>query len=449
MNTFLKNRTRLNLCITFLLVIGIAVLGGCSSGKSTSTSISQSSTETSILSTAEPPITFTPSSQAIPATTTALQIPENIVKFQPFEITFGAPRDAKPMGALAICGDLAIQLLQFTPDVKVETVPGVVDDPFCLETSPDGKWIAYEESFNESSTGSWLVVQSADGQQQKKVPEDPDWVNFGDYVWLDNQHLIFNNFINPPDIQRTQAYPAYPMVVVNPFTGEHIELSSEYPELKLGINGPVGTLAFNYTDVVYDPSLDLVIFPAWGGEHNYIVLWDRHSQAVLARVEDHSGGFGHYPLWSRDTTQFAVAVMNAIKGERGIDEWYRVSREGQVEQLTRFGDYFSSSEIESASNWSPDGKKLAFWINLDPSPCPGLRLAILDVSTKQVTNTCLPGTRKYAPPPIWSFDSRYIVIGDYSDPPIKTILVDIENGRAFDITSLIGDSRPIGWLVSP
>jgi hypothetical protein len=375
--------------------------------------------------------------------------PENIVQFQTFEITSYARLMAKPIGVLALCGDLTMQLLQFTPEVNMETIQGIVGDPFCLATSPDGDWIVYEQDSPESPTGRWLIVQSADGQQEKKVPKNPDWANFGDYVWLDNQHLIFNDFHNLPDIQRTHVYPAYPIVVVNPFTGEQNVLSSAYPELHLGINGPVGTLAFNYSDVVYDPSLNLVIFPSWGGEHNYIVLWDRRSQAALAKVENQSGGFGRYPLWSPDATQFVVAVVSTQKVGYAIDEWYRVSREGQVEQLTRFADYFSSSEIGSASNWSPDGQKLAFWIDLTPSPCPGLRLALLNIPTKEVINTCLPGTLQYAPRPIWSLDSRYLIIEDYSDPLIKTILVDTKNGQAFDLTSLIGDSRPIGWLASP
>jgi hypothetical protein len=416
-----------------------------------STATSESPTETEIPTTVELLVTSTPLPTAIPLTTTAPLVPEKIVKFQPFEITSGMPFDAKPMGALAICGDSSIQLLKFKPEVKMETIPGIADEIFCLATSPDGKWITYEQDFKESSTGagSWLIIQSADGQQHKKVPRDQSWLNFGDYVWLDNQHLIFNNFINPPDIQRTQADPAYPIVVVNPFTREEIELSSDYKELGLGITGPVGTMGFNYSDVVYDPSLELVIFPAWGGEHNYIILWDRRSQTVLAKVEDRSGGFGHYPLWSPDATQFAVPVVNAIQDQHTIEEWYSVSREGQVEQLTHFGDYFSDSDIGPASNWSPDGQKLSFWVDLSPSPCPGLRLAILDMNTKQITDTCLPGSPDYAPPPIWSLDSRYVVVRDANAAEMKTILVDFENGQAFDITTLIGDKTPIGWLTTP
>ena len=451
MKLCLNKRVRIILCITFVLVIAIAVLGSCSNVKSISTSTSQGPTETTIVRTAELLVTFRPSPTAIPLPAPALPVPESIVRFQSFEIASEAPLVAKPGGVLVVCDDSTIQLLRFTPEVKLEIIPGIADEIFCLATSPDGKWIAYEQDFKETApgTGSWLIVQSADGQQQKKVPRDPIWLNFGDYLWLDNQHLIFNNFINPPDVQRLLDDPAYPIVVVNPFTEEQIELSSDYPGLTLG-DGSAGEMGFAYSDVVYDPSLNLVIFPARDDEHNYyIMLWDRRSQTILAKVESQSRGFGHYPLWSPDATQFVVPVVNAMQGQHAIEEWYSVSRDGQVEQLTHFGDYFSDSDVGSASNWSPDGQKLAFWVDLRPSPCPGLGLAILDVGTKQVTDTCLPGTADYAPPPIWSLDSRYIVIRDASAPQIKTILVDLENGRAFDITTLVGDSPPIGWLVSP
>ncbi len=138
--------------------------------------------------------------------------------------------------------------------------------------------------------------------------------------------------------------------------------------------------------------------------------------------------------------------MNA-KGNHVFDEWYSVSRAGQVEQLTHFGDYFSSSKFGFGSNWSPDGKKLAFWMELEPSPCPGPRLGIMDTTTKQIINTCLPGSWQYDIPPIWSLDSQYIVIRSDDDvSPVKTTLVDVENGQAFDISSLLIDSSPFGWL---
>lgn len=429
MNQIAKKRLRIYRQFIFLLVL--ILLSSCSS-------------VIGIPNTVEPALTFTPSPTAVPPTATALQIPENIIKFQPFEITSGVPSATNPMEALALCGDFTIQLLHFASEVKLETILESSNDLYCKAISPDGKWIAYDQDSDESPTGRWLIVESVDGQQ-KKIPSDEHWRDFGDYVWLDNQQLIFNDFSNPPDVQRSQTYPAFPMVVVNPFTGKQTKLSSNYSELHLGISGPASRLDFNYSDVVYDPSLDLVVFPSWGGEHNYIVLWDRREKTVLAKVEDQSGGFGDYPLWSPDAAQFVVPIVNAIKGNHVIEEWYSVNRQGKVEQLTYFGDYFSDSDI-SFANWSPDGHKLAFWLNVFPSPCPNLRLAILDVTTKQVVDTCLPGSSSYALPPSWSLDSQYIVIRNYDASPVTTILVDSENGQAFDLTSLIGDTFPAGWL---
>jgi len=387
-------------------------------------------------------LTITPSSVPTKvAPTLAPSPPENILNFQQFDITSEIPADLRPDGALVVLSE-PLQLLRFKPDIHVETIIGIDPDAGCFSTSPDGKWLSYCPQSSDSPTGQWLIVESANGQVQKKVPMDIHLIYFGAYQWLDNQRLTF------PLIQ-AEHQPAYPTVVIDPFTGEQVKLSSEYPGLQLSPSGTATNMDFNFSDVVYDPSLEHVIFPSWGGEHNYIVLWDRQSNSEVARIENRSQVFGHYPLWSPDATQFAVPVVNTIRGDHIIEEWYSVSREGQVEQLTHFGNYFSDSDIGPASNWSPDGRKLAFWIEVSPSLCPGLNLAVLDLDTKQVTNTCILGNSDYAPPPIWSLDSRYIVVVNARTESRQTILVDIEGDRAFDITNITEGSLPIGWLVSP
>lgn len=428
MNSVLNIRNRLNLCANFVIVVGITLLGGCSSVASISTPTGEGTTET-----------------AIPPTTTALPVPEKIVKFQPFNVISEVSLNTKPLGALVVCDVTTIKLLRFHPDAKEETILASADDIFCLATSPDGKWIAYEQDSDESPTGHWLIVLSADGQRQNKVPKDPDWISFGDYVWLDNQHLIFNNFINPPAAQRLQTNPAYSIVIVNPFTGEHIELSSDYPGLGLGVRGPVGTMAFNYSDVVYDPSLNLVIFPAWEGDA-YIILWDRQRNSVVAKVGGHAG---YYPLWSPDAKKFVVPLLHPNENEHILEELFYIERAGQVEQLTHFGSYFIESRFGSGYNWSPDGQMLAFWLDVSPSLCPGLNLAVLDLGTKQVTDTCIPGLLDYALPPVWSLDSRHLVVINARTDPRQFILIDVKEHRAFNIRDITGGSRPIGWLVSP
>lgn len=74
-------------------------------------------------------------------------------------------------------------------------------------------------------------------------------------------------------------------------------------------------------------------------------------------------------------------------------------------------------------------------------------MAILDISTKQVTDTCI--SSQEALTMVWSLDSRYIVVSVYHDELQQTILVDDEQNRAFNITEFTGHVRPIGWLDSP
>jgi hypothetical protein len=165
----------------FIILLLLLLVAGCSETDSELSVATRSPilTESPILQ----EFAATPErTRIIPTPTFEPTAPEKIVKFQPFEIASGAALAAKPVDALVLCGDSTIQLLRFVPEVKVEMIPGIPVDILCYPTSPDGKWIAYEQDYDESVTGQWLIVQSADGQQQKKIPLDPDWISFGDYV---------------------------------------------------------------------------------------------------------------------------------------------------------------------------------------------------------------------------------------------------------------------------
>ena len=443
MHIFDKKHFRVSCGVTFILLMTIGLLGGC--WWPTGVPISPTESPTIVSETPNQlnstSISSTPVASPIAGVTLTTLPPEDILKFQLFVINSELSSDVRPFGALVI-GSEPLQLLRFEPDVHLETIAGIDPNTSCLATSPDGKWLACSQVSSDSETaGQWLIVESADWQQQIRIPMDMHLAYFGAYLWLDNQRLIF------PLVQG-EHQTAYPVVVINPFTSEQVKLTSDYPDLHLSPAGPATSMDFNFSDVVYDPSLEYVIFPSWGGEHNYIVLWDRQSNSEVAKVENHGQVFGHYPLWSPDAKQVAVAVVNREDNRDVVEEWYSVGRDGLVAQLTHFGDYFTSAEIDIA-NWSPDGRKLAFWLDVAPSLCPGLNLAVLDISTKQVTDTCIPGVSDYAPPPIWSLDSRYIVVVNARTKPRQTILVDTAEGQAFDITDMMDGARPIGWLVSP
>lgn len=414
---------------SYFILIAMSFLAGCSPP------IATPPTTWPTLSMSVPAPTSSPTKEAILITTTPP--PENILKFRPFETLPELLSDVKPGGILVIWNE-SLQKLYFDPQIRLEVIPDIEFDG-CLSTSPDGKWLAHCPLSEDSPTGQWLIVQSADQQQEKKMPLDTRLRYFGDYLWLDNQQLIF-------PLIREEHHVAYPMVVLNPFTGQQTQLDSDYPDLRLSVAGPASRMDFNFSDVVYDPSLDLVVYPSWGGEHNYIILWDRQTQSVVARVDDASGSFGYYPLWSPDATRLAIPVVAQQYKTNDtwthVDEWIIVNRTGQVERLTRFGDFFTNAFISGFAKWSPDGEKLAFWLEVTPSLCSGLRLAILELKIKQVTNTCISGQSEYAVPPIWSLDSRYIIAINSQ----QVILLDVEKETSFDITEY---GLPIGWLALP
>ncbi|MDR3574614.1 MAG: hypothetical protein P4L50_12170 [Anaerolineaceae bacterium] len=391
----------------------------------------------------EPPVTATQLSQtAIPAaiqplvTNTPALPPPDILTYKPYKIASDLPKDGLPTDTLVVSGDLSA-LIHFNPKVRLENL--TENDSGCLSTSPDGKWFAHCLVSKDSPTGQWLTVESYDRRQQKRVPMNLRLIWFDSYEWLDDQRLIF------PLISTNHAQP-YPMVVINPFTGSHTQLSSNYPGLQRSPAGTATYMEFDYSDVVYDPSLNLVVFPEVG-VNSYYVVWDRQRGSVVAKVEDHEG-VDHYPLWSSDGKQLAVVVNEQEDPTKSIqDDWFRVSRAGQVDRLTHFADYFNHDEI-GAANWSPDGQKLAFWLKTEIGACSGQNLAILDVQTHQVIDTCVPGSSFYgeAVPPVWSLDSRYIAVQNHENDTTHIILVDIEQGWASYLPGA-DRSQPIGWLV--
>lgn len=425
-------------CHQAALLLAIMLLASCSprTSESQQATATQNHQETPVVLSSPPTSTSSPEAN-LPTSAETVLPPEDILKFQPFEITPQLPSHIKTAGTLVMWQD-SLQLLHFEPQTHVEIIPGIDPESSCLTTSPDGKWLAHCHFSNESPTGQWLFVESANWQQQKRIPIDIDLVD-GSHLWLDNQHLVFTR------VQGENGPQGYPMVVISPFTDKHVKLASNYPSFQLSPSGPPGTMAFTQSDVVYDPSLNLVIFP-FAIEGSYIVLWDRQSQSVLAKV---NGAIGYYPLWSPDVSQFLVPLLSPKQSGNPVVEWFVVSRGGRVEQFTHFGDYFQTSEIGNGYNWSPDGQKLAFWLDISPSLCSGLNLALLDIVTKQVTDTCIPNLADVALPPIWSLDSRYVVVTNASAKSRHLIIVDTVEGRAFDITNMAQGAQPIGWLVSP
>ena len=438
--------------LRWLVVLGIVLLTNCSLSYVSPTPPMQSVTSTTlvlpvptqsptatIIATYQPVPTITPSAAEPTATNPVALHPERVLKYKRLDIAASLPPDAVPSGALAFSGQRSY-LQRFGQDGEQE-ISGI---DFCVSSSPDGKWLACGQSSAGSSANDQLVILKADGQVQEKIAvKEGWWWNFGN-IWLDNERLAFNFWKD-----KSTVPTIFSTIVVNPFTGEQQEILSDYPDLQPSISGPEGTIHFVYSTVVYDPSLNLVIYPQTTEDGWYVVLWDRQAKRTLARVKD-GNEFQHLPLWSPDGKQFVIAVDNQAGKRDGewIDEWFSVSRDGQIGQLTHFGDYFEDAKIGHA-NWSPDGRHLAFWLDATPSLCEWQNLVVLEVDTQQVVNYCVLGSDdRTAPssPPIWSPDSRYIAVDSYQSGVSRVILVDATQ----DWAAIIGyGAYPIGWLASP
>ena len=139
MNPLKEKQMRIHHSVCFVFAIAIPLFAGCSSPTYLPTT--SPTTSSAATPTAAPTLTPSPTMQAI--STATLLPPENILKYQPFEITTDLPSDVNPGGALVIWSEPP-QLLHFYPQVRLETV-SKIDNVGCLSTSPDGKWLAYCE----------------------------------------------------------------------------------------------------------------------------------------------------------------------------------------------------------------------------------------------------------------------------------------------------------------
>jgi hypothetical protein len=343
------------------------------------------------------------------------------------DIAFELPQYVKPTGSLVFLGDQSY-LMDFSTGYKTILGKGIYD----ISVSPDGKWIAYQKIGNQLGNYQ-LNIQSADDKQVKHLEWEKDWVGF--IKWLNNHQLLISR----------QRDPLYSIIVLDPFSGDQRELIPDYPDLP---QAPLrySSFQFDTSNLVPDPFLKYIVYPQRLNGKFYIVLWDTQLSKPLAKLND-LNDFGHDPIWDKLGEDFVIPVTNQWDRnarENAIDEWFRINLNGEVQQLTHFGDQFKDAEIGTAS-LSPDGRFLAFWLVVRPSIQSTQSLAVLDLETETVINYCISGSGWS---PVWSPDSRYIAIeNDFAVNDDRIILVDTKDGWAVQIAQ--GPVlRPAGWMIS-
>jgi WD40 repeat protein len=256
--------------------------------------------------------------------------------------------------------------------------------------------------------------------------------------WLDNEHLVLVRY-------QEETY-LDPLIVLNPFTGQQVELLPDYPDIDF-LNG---TVWWDTSRTVYDPTLTLVVYPRSGFNHDDITLWDIPNNQPLASVPGYVG-YGELPEWSPDGEYVSIIGQSPAALPDGYDlELYLVSRVGVVTQATNLSQYYTDIFIQTR-NWSPDGRYIAYWLWARPIGYEGdtypMQLLLLDTATMETANTCIPGG-ELSGGPDWSPDGRWLAVnslcGESNEDCI--LLVNVIDGYAVRI---IDQWIVDGWMVSP
>lgn len=281
--------------------------------------------------------------------------------------------------------------------------------------SPDNVWMAYYDY----DVNKELVVLEIATSKRITIPLEEEWFRLDG--WLDNQHLIISL------MGEKKGY-----LLINPFSGKRTMLLDDFPDVSSSVYGPASW----WGSAKYNASLTHVVYPRID---SYIVLWDRLSHREVASFWSVGEPFAKIPLWSPDGNKFVVALkLMGPNGEHLPEELFIITINGERTQLTKLGNIIEG-EFDGYS-WSPDGNSVAFWIRSDVA-----RLAALNIKTLKVTEYCVIGDLHE--PPIWSPDSRHLVVTALDDESKRaTFLVDLNGLNAYRIADYF---RLGGWLKHP
>lgn len=311
-----------------------------------------------------------------------------------------------------------------------------------FDVSPDGRFLKY---FHHSvrNQEERAIIMTADGKPVwSQVISDYSW------QWFDNNRLEHG---------MTSENGEHTLSLLNPFNGERQNLPVDFPSSEM-YSENFFMAWIRASSPMYDPTLMRVVYGSAFHDSSYLIhptitLWDTQSNQKV--LEINTMDWGDTPVWTPDGQQFLMAAnFDPKKTQDFADEFFAISRDGDIRQLTHFMDYYKETDILDNYKLSPDGKLMAFWIVTQPSLYEGPQLAVLNIETGEVINYCIKGDafadNAHGPwLPVWSPESTQLLV--ISRPPEDTkvrrvVAVDIVHNYAAQINT---DVEPVGWMVAP
>lgn len=311
--------------------------------------------------------------------------------------------------------------------------------------SPDGTMLSAEYLKLEREGGHTkrlkddLVIMTADGMIQKRLPWEVGWVSGA--VWLDDQHVVINIAGLTPEESRAEKPNS--LLVLNPFTGERQILTPDFPNMNMEYPLPWWGEPWGHSMSVYNKFLSHAVY--LGDDGNTYILWDIKQKKEIMRFVHFNNTIDEQPRWSPDGTKFIASGYfgDMSRWPQPPDGLYLIDLSGNVSMLMSV----KNNSLVRGHFWSPSGRYIALFMHVDQAEWPK-RLMVLDTQALEVIDTCVvtQSSDDYDMP-IWSPDETQILLYDQTNPEhAKVILVDLVKQIAFPIAE---DMEPRGWMKSP